>query len=89
MSSKFIPAALAAILVASPMAVLARSQGAFSDVVVQSVSPSAMTVTMADGNTYDLAYAAQLNQLKAGDHVSFHWTDVNGGSRITDVHAAS
>ena len=83
MRNKFVPALLAAILVSAPLASMARTSGYFSDAVVKSVNPSALTVTMDDGNTYALNYAAQANELKPGQHIAFNWIDVNGGSRLT------
>ena len=83
MRNKFVPALIAAVLVSAPLASMAHTSGYFSNAVVQSVNPSALTVTMQDGNTYALNYAAQANQLKPGEHISFNWIDVNGGSRLT------
>ena len=83
MRKTFVPALIAAVLVSAPLASMARTSGYFSDAVVKSVNPSALTVTMEDGNTYDLNYAAQLDQLKPGEHIAFNWIDVNGGSRLT------
>lgn len=89
MRNKFVPALLAAVLVSAPLAAMARDSGDFSDAVVKSVNPSALTVTMQDGDVYALNYAAQANQLKPGEHISFHWIDVDGGSRLTTFHQAS
>jgi Cu/Ag efflux protein CusF len=89
MNSKFIPAAIAAILVASPMAVLARTQGDFTNAIVQSVNAQAMSVTLQDGTTLDVVSQALLKELTPGARVDLHVRDLNGGDVVTNVRAVS
>lgn len=88
MSSKLIPAVLAAILAASPMAVLAATTGNYNNALVQSVNPQTLSVTLNDGTTFDVADQAMLKQLTPGAHVDLSYRDVNGSTTITNVTSA-
>lgn len=88
MSSKFIPAAILAILVSSPMAVLARTQGDYTNAIVQSVSPQTMTVTLKDGTSFNVVSQALLSQLTPGARVNLQSRDLNGSMAVTNVQRA-
>lgn len=88
MKTILVPAAAAALLALAPMAALAKTSGTYSDAVIKSVNPSALTVTLANGNTFGVAYAGLEAQLQPGAHVSLHWQDVNGTSTVTNVTSA-
>ena len=86
MSNKFIPAAIVAILVASPMAVLAKTQGDYDNAIVQSVNPLTMSVTLKDGTTLEVVSQALLNELTPGARVDLHFRDLDGSMAVTEVH---
>lgn len=83
-----VPAAAAALLALAPLAATARTVGYIDSATVQSVNPSALTVTLSDGSVFNLARASQLDRLKPGDHIAFNWQDSNGSYVITRLSRA-
>ena len=76
---KFLVAAAAAgLLAVSSMAALAdQASGA-----ITTVDASAMTVTLADGNTYQLPKDVDAASLKVGDKITVEFTKQSDGSMV-------
>lgn len=89
MKTLMVPAAAAALLALAPLAASARTTGYANDALVQSSNPSALTVTLSNGNSYGVYNGALFNQLKAGSHYNVQWQDINGGMVITHISPAN
>lgn len=88
MRNYLVPAAAAALFSLAPFAASAVSSGLLSDVTVQSLNTSAQTVTLTDGEVFQLDNAAQATQLQPGAHVTLKWRDADNGyviSRVTNA----
>lgn len=75
MRAILVPAALAAILSTSALALAAAQHTAGT---VKSFDQKAMTLTLADGSVYTLPKTYKNPGLKAGEKVSINWEQKNG-----------
>lgn len=89
MRTKMFPVAAAALIALTPLASMARTTGYFSDAVVKSVNPSALTVTLKDGTRLGVETASQFNQLKPGQRYNIKWADVGGNATAVRVQKVS
>ena len=71
MRKLLVPAAVAALLATSALSFAAATQHASG--TVKEFDSKAMTLTLADGDTYVLPKAFKNPGLKAGEHVSIKW----------------
>ncbi len=78
--------AAAGLLAASSLAALAdEATGS-----IQSIDPNALTVTLDDGNTYQLPQSVDAASLKVGEKVMIQYTKDAGGNMVaTTVAPAS
>lgn len=87
MRKLLLAAAAAASVGVVPLAALAHASGVIDNAQVQAVNPSAMTVTLKDGEVFNLDNAAQLSQLQPGAQVQLHWIDQGDNYVVTRIDA--
>jgi ABC-type amino acid transport substrate-binding protein len=80
MRTLLVPAAFAALLATSAIALAATSQASGT---VKAFDAKAMTLILADGDAYVLPRTFKDPGLKAGEHVSINW-QMKGDQRAAD-----
>lgn len=56
-------------------------------VTVTAVNPSALTVTLSDGNTYLMEFEGDFRRLAPGDMLRANWTYLNGQATIIRLYS--